>query len=321
MIAPRTTDPTDALAYEVATVSRRGKNRTANDNVVDVHIHNSPDGRPAGYTLVSDGLGGYEAGEIASRPAQSSTAADLRTELFAAIAAAANFQNARLNKELKASREQVRRLAKKVVAVQEEERLRISRELHDEAGQALTALKFSLAAVRENLSNPVEARSQLAELMALADETMDQIRRLAHDLRPCVLDRFPLEDVLEGVCQEFARRTGLEITFKAPAEPWLSDAARVSFYRFLQETLTNAAKHAKATRIDVRMDIRDGYAVLSVADDGIGFDNKNCTAGAGLIGLRERFELLGGRVEFDASPAGACLRASVPLEEPEEAST
>lgn len=250
-------------------------------------------------------------------------AAELRTELFAAIAAAANFQNARLSKELRASREQVRRLEKLVVAVQEEERLRISRELHDEAGQALTALKFSLAAVRENLSDPVEARSQLKELMALADETMDQIRRLAHDLRPCVLDSFPLEEVLEGLCTEFTRRTGLEIDFESPAVPWLSDSARVSFYRFLQETLTNAAKHAAASRIEVRMEMRDGYSILSVADDGVGFDG-NCPAGdgAGLKGLQERFELLGGRVEFDTSPGGgACVRASVPLEEPEEAST
>lgn len=250
------------------------------------------------------------------RPA-SRQADTLETGPLAATLTAAAFENARLANELRSSRVQVRRLARQVVAVQEEERLRISRELHDEAGQALTALKFSLAALSRELENPATARSRLADLIDLADQTMDQIRRLAHDLRPCALDRLPIVEVLEGVCSEFARRTGLEIAFCAAGAPPLSGEAEVSFYRFLQETLTNAAKHAAAARIDVRFETTGDACVLSVADDGTGIcNNEPCAAGAGLTGQRERFELLGGWIRIDSSPGGgACIRAGVPIGE------
>jgi two-component system sensor histidine kinase UhpB len=150
----------------------------------------------------------------------------------------------------------------------------------------------------------------LADLIELTDGTSDQIRRLAHDLRPCALDRYPLEIVLEEVCREFARRTGLEIEFDG-ASLELPESARISFYRFLQETLTNAARHAGAARIVVRLSEWDGLAVLSVTDDGFGF--AEVQEGVGLTGLRERFDLLGGWIEIDSIPGkGTCVQAGVP---------
>jgi signal transduction histidine kinase len=126
--------------------------------------------------------------------------------------------------------------------------------------------------------------------------------------------------VLDGVCSDFARRTGLEIEFSSTGSDQISDAGRVSFYRFLQETLTNVAKHARASRVRVRLDGESGFAVLSVSDDGVGF---SCcgqgTGGAGLIGLRERFELLGGWIKIGSeTDRGAYICAGIPITEEQE---
>ena len=248
---------------------------------------------------------------------------DPQLHMMAAAVTAARLENARLSEMLRESRDQVRRLSSKVVAVQEEERLRISRELHDEAGQALTALKFSLTAVRDNLSDPQTAGSILEDLSSLTDRTMDQIRQLAHDLRPCVLDRYPLDDVLEGVCSDFARRSRLKIDFESVDSSAITESGRVSFYRFLQEALTNVAKHARASEVRVRLVKKGDYAVLSVSDNGVGFgENGAAGGGAGLVGQKERFELLGGWIEIASkTDPGACIRAGVPLLDQKEPSS
>lgn len=253
------------------------------------------------------------------RPVARQTLADSGTfaalqQLEAALAAE-SARTSRLARQLRAARTRIQELAGQVVAVQEDERLRIARELHDEAGQAMTALKLSLAALRSRLDDPDRAGAMLDDLMGLTDRTSDQIRRMAHDLRPCALDRYPLETVLEEVCREFARRTGLEIEFSG-AVPQLPDSARISFYRFLQETLTNAARHAGANRIVVHLAEWDGLAVLSVTDDGFGF--AEAEEGVGITGLRERFDLLGGWIEIYSLPGkGTCVQAGVPYQDTE----
>jgi len=261
-----------------------------------------------------------ESRERRDRPAAGPELFDPQLHVLSMAVATMHLENDRLARQLRASREQVRRLSRQVVEVQEQERLRMSRELHDEAGQALTALKFSLAAIRENLADPEAALSILDEVSELTDQTTDQIRRLAHDLRPTVLDRYPFEQVLEGVCGDFARRTRLEIDFDSHPPDGISEAGRVSLYRFLQETLTNVAKHARASRIRVRLTREGEFAVLTVSDDGIGFNpDREPAGGAGLIGLQERFELLGGWTEIVSEEAsGACIRAGIPLTKDEK---
>ncbi|HUF39165.1 MAG TPA: histidine kinase [Anaerolineales bacterium] len=302
MTRSRTTLTPSALAYKAATVSRR-MNEPITLPLRDRLDRDAIPGQP--------GSGRQHLGRTGN-PVQ----------MYAATLATVKFENERLNRELRASRKAAQRFARKVVAVQEEERRRISRDLHDEAGQALTALKLNLASIRTHLDDPDRAGRQIDELVELTDRTMDQIRRLSHDLRPCVLDRYPLDVVLEGVCRDFAHRTGLEIDFETTVDQdRISDEARVSFYRFLQETLTNAAKHAGAHRIKVLFNERDGLYILSVSDDGCGFGGDGaCVEGAGLTGMRERFELLGGWIEIRSiTGRGVRLRAGVPPAEKEEA--
>lgn len=219
--------------------------------------------------------------------------------------AAIAVQNARLFEEVRVSRERLYRLNQQVVNAQEEERRRVSRELHDEAGQALTALKITLDLMRLSAENE-EMAQQLREAVAMTDQTMEQIRLLAHALRPPVLDTFGLNASLEGLCSDFARRTQLTVQYSGTELPPLSDPVTISFYRFLQEALTNIAKHAAAQNIEVTLAYANltQQVCLTVADDGKGITTtetlEEMSSGVGLTGMQERFELLGGKVTIES---------------------
>jgi signal transduction histidine kinase len=227
-------------------------------------------------------------------------------------------QNAQLFAEVRTSRRRLRYLTEKVVSAQEEERRRVSRELHDQAGQALTALKMSLSAVKARVPPELQdSQEQLAEAVELTDQTMEQIRLLAHDLRPPVLDTFSLNSALEGLCREFAERSKLSITYHGAELPTLRDPVAISLYRFLQEAFTNVVKHANASQVRVVLDVCEETIELSVTDDGHGFaasEELRPRNGIGLIGVQERFEMLGGQLEIDSAPGrGARLTACIPL--------
>ncbi|MBK9054525.1 MAG: GAF domain-containing protein [Chloroflexi bacterium] len=232
-------------------------------------------------------------------------------------------QNARLYEEVLVSRQRMYRLNQKVISAQEDERRRVSRELHDEAGQALTALKISLNLIRYSLPDDAKAiRDQIMEAADLTNMTMEQIRLLAHALRPPVLDTFGLNASLEGLCTDFGYRTQLRIEYQGTDLPTLPDPVSISFYRFLQEALTNIAKHANAGHIKAILTYTalSHRVCLSVTDDGDGFAQTKGTslihtnAGLGLTGMQERFELLGGQVNIESVPGkGASVTACVPL--------
>jgi len=205
----------------------------------------------------------------------------------------------------KRAEEAIQKLAKRVVSAQEEERHRLSRELHDEAGQALTALKLSLELIAAELGPGASAlRQNLLEAISLTESTKERIRVLAQGLRPPALDTVGLNLTLEALCRDFSRRTQLPIQYEGSEVRGLSDAVNICLYRVLQEALTNVAKHAKATRVDVRLS-REGHLVrLSVADNGRGFSHDATKmlqrwTGIGLLGMRERVELLGGWLEIE----------------------
>ena len=258
-------------------------------------------------------------------------------EALAAQAAVA-IQNARLFEQVRDGREKLRSLAQQVVMAQEEERTRVSRELHDEAGQALTALKISLAltlrTVSEQTDEAVSAqllKKELQDAVNLCELTMDQIRQLAHNLRPAALDDLGLSPALEGFCDDFAERTRLIISFYSnKSVPTVSNAVGITLYRFLQETLTNVARHADATKIDVRLDVEEaapstnlGQAVtLSVVDNGQGFELSAehlltaYSSGIGLGGLQERLQLVGGELHITSNPEqGTLIKATIPCQE------
>jgi signal transduction histidine kinase len=227
-------------------------------------------------------------------------------------------ENARLFEQVQSGREQLRRLAHKVVSAQEEERQRLSRELHDEAGQVLTALKIGLTLIRDDLpARMASLRQRMGEVVALTDMTMERLRTLARDLRPPALDTAGLNPTLEGLCREFAKRVNLTIEFEAEELPGLPDLVNICLYRFLQEALTNVAKHAQATQVRVKLAANAGAVSLTVQDNGWGFNPQTDLPfkGIGLLGLQERLELLGGRLELKSQPGqGACLVAHLPWE-------
>jgi PAS domain S-box-containing protein len=235
--------------------------------------------------------------------------------------AAIAIQNARWFTELRASREELRQLAKRIVVVQEEERRRVSRELHDEAGQSLTALKISLEMVYAELPPSLATIGQsLAEAIELTDETMERIRRLAHGLRPPALDALGLSTALEGLCREVGSRVGLETVYEGCELPRLPDAMATSLYRFVQEALTNVIKHADASRVVIRLRQREDQLCLSVADDGRGLPAEeqpllpDNSPGLGLVSMAERLTLLGGRLTIESQPGqGTRLMACAPL--------
>lgn len=238
--------------------------------------------------------------------------------------------NARLYEEQRRARvlaeqrrERILRLAQRVVSAQEDERLRISRELHDEAGQALTSLKISLSLVRDSLPADLsDARRDLTELMSITDETMRNLRLLSHNLRPPGIDEYGLEAVLSGLCHDFTTRTRVPVTFQqTPELPPLTPLVSLSLYRFVQEALTNAAKHADATRVDVMLNTAGDEIVLSVTDDGRGFepgaDGETSVGrrGVGLINMAERLEMINGHLEVHSEPSrGTSVVATVPLQ-------
>lgn len=222
---------------------------------------------------------------------------------------------------LQAGRERLQILSQRLIEAQETERRRVSRELHDEAGQSLTALKISLELMQADLLVESEKSYQiLQEAVALTDETMKRIRLLAQGLRPPELDVVGLNLTMEDYCRDFAEHTRLSIDYTGADLPAvLPDEVTICFYRVLQESLTNVAKHAHANHVWVVLHSNADMLSLAVEDDGQGFDAQTAVSvsrqpqSIGLLGMHERLELLGGRLEIRSQPGqGTRLVASAP---------
>jgi PAS domain S-box-containing protein len=229
-------------------------------------------------------------------------------------------ENVRLFEQLFTTHKRLRQLAQQIVSAQEEERRRVSRELHDEAGQALTALRIGLQLMRADLSESDALHERLDEAITLTETTMQRIRLLAQDLRPPALEAVGLGPTLEGFCRDFAERTGLQIGFRGVDLPTLPDEISICLYRFLQEALTNVVRHAEAGRVQVSLDRDSETLNLSVEDDGRGFyedwGSAGQPVGMGLLGMQERLELLGGWLEIASHPdEGTRLVAHIPWEQ------
>lgn len=234
--------------------------------------------------------------------------------------AAVAVTNALLYEQVHAGREQLRTLAHRVVTAQEDERYRLSFQLHEEAGQILSALHMHLSLIRHEA--PPENASlvrRVQEAAELTGQALEQVRHLAQALRPPALKVIGLNLTLEQCCHDWAARTQLAVEYQGTESAGLPDSVSISFYRFLQEALNNVAKHAAATRVEVGL-IHDGTQLrLSVRDNGRGFDVATTMAqlgrngSVGLLGLQERFTLLNGQLEIESELGqGACLMAIVP---------
>jgi signal transduction histidine kinase len=214
--------------------------------------------------------------------------------------------------------EDLQRLSIQLINAQEAERKRISLELHDEMGQALTAIGINLEGLEKELPPETSAnvRKRLAETILLADETLEQVREMALGLRPSLLDDLGLVPALRWLTNRLAQRLGIKTSVEA--EDWnerLPSEMETVIYRVVQEALTNVARHAQANRVSVRLEYGAAMVVATIEDDGKGFDVTavDIHSSTGLPGIRERVALLGGGFKIKSQPGqGTCLRLEIP---------
>ncbi len=223
--------------------------------------------------------------------------------------------NAELHDALEERTAELERLASRMVRQHEEERLRLSRELHDESAQVFAAIKLQLGMVRE--STAPDNRAKLDKAEELVSTGIRSIRAAARELRPALLDDLGLIPALRALTADFAEKSGLPVTPALPDEVVALDTtAELALYRSLQEGLSNVARHARgASRVDVSLATTEGEIVLEVRDDGAESRTRPSGeqhSGMGLIGMRERMADLGGTVSLHRSSAGAVLRVSIP---------
>ncbi len=225
--------------------------------------------------------------------------------LFATQAAIA-IHNARLFEAERSACEQLSNLASYLQAAREEERTRIAREIHDEFGQALTTLKMDLSWIAKRLSQSETALHQkTASMSQLIDATVQMVHRVATELRPGILDDLGLAAAIEWQTQEFAKRTGLDYELDlSPKDLVLDRELTTAIFRVFQETLTNIARHAEATRVSVTLKDEPDEWVLTVHDDGVGLTRKQVDSfkSLGLVGMRERVHPWGGAITFYGVP-------------------
>jgi len=224
----------------------------------------------------------------------------------------------RAEEGLRTSQEQMRALAARVQSVAEEERLRISRELHDQLGQALTAIKMDLDWLARKHKPGEEAwTEQIQDTLQLVDSTIGLVRKLSTELRPAILDTCGLSAALELQAEEFRRRTGIPCSVQAPeSRIGLSPEQRITVFRICQEVLTNIARHAGASQVDVTFEGTGAHAVFTVKDDGKGFniDKLDPRRSLGILGMRERALMAGGMLDIRSAPgAGTQITLRIPL--------
>ncbi|HKP90209.1 MAG TPA: sensor histidine kinase [Thermoleophilaceae bacterium] len=211
---------------------------------------------------------------------------------------AASFR--RMLARIDAERRQSGRL---VLRAQEEERRRLARDLHDEVNQSLTAILLRLEAL--NQSAPAGVEDELAEVKRLVNQAMDELLKLARQLRPTALDDHGLTSAIVSQVRRFSAQTGISADVRTSGEPVeLESDQEIAAYRFAQEALSNVAQHAGATHVEVEMSVNGHRLELSVRDDGRGFDPQAESAGIGLKGMAERARLVGARLDVASRPGG-----------------
>jgi len=214
-------------------------------------------------------------------------------------------------------RESLREMAQRMVTSLEDERMRISRELHDELGQLLTAQLMDIRDLQNDLTiPPVTLFERLEKIHNQAYEVTVKIRRMAHELRPPLLSTLGLKQAIEVHCSKFSNHSHIPITIEVDdAISTLPDVYGIILYRVLQEALTNIAKHANAKRAWVELSLEDDHINLIVQDDGRGLPTSDTPVnGIGVVGMKERIALVGGELNIRSGKnGGTILSASLPL--------
>ncbi len=223
------------------------------------------------------------------------------------------------DEKLQHSYEEIRRLASHLQNVREEERLIMSREIHDQLGQQLTVMKMDIGWLMNKVQSSASGASQekLGELNAMMDETIKTVRKIASDLRPTLLDNIGLGAAIEWHLSDFEKRAGIEVQYTGlNEEVSLSLASKTGLFRIVQESLTNVARYAKARKVIVFLEKKFDQLLLTIQDNGIGFDQEKIAAKKtfGIVGMRERAAMMGGGYSISSIPGkGTTTIVQVPL--------
>jgi signal transduction histidine kinase len=216
---------------------------------------------------------------------------------------------------------QLRALAARLQSVREEERTKVAREIHDELGQALTAIKIELTSLLFEWPSREKPSKRVASITRLVDQTIQSVRKISTELRPGILDALGLVAAVEWAAEEFETRTGIRCRVDLPKEPLeISQERATAIFRIFQETLTNITRHADATEVHVRLAKENHSLDLDVKDNGVGVSEEQLAAGEslGILGMRERALLLGGEFLVSGAPnQGTRVKVSVPLSSPQ----
>lgn len=219
---------------------------------------------------------------------------------------------------LKQSYQQIRLLTEHLQNIREEERTYIARELHDELGQQITVLKMDVSWLTKKLSDGESlVKEKLHELNQLLDAMVQSVRRISLELRPSMLDDLGLAAAMDWHLKEFEKRSGIKTFFSEPSEELsLTNPIKTSLYRIFQESLTNVARHSKATQLSVALEKKDNELLLSIRDNGQGFDTRKASQKVtlGILGMKERAAMIGGNYHIETEPAkGTTVTVSLPL--------
>ncbi len=229
----------------------------------------------------------------------------------------ATAQGGRLRRSLEEKETQRSRLLQALLTAQEEERGRIARDLHDQIGQSLTAMLLGLDRQLERSAPAADgARDELRRLRSLTAVTLADVRRIALDLRPSVLDELGLAAALRRFARELHERYGIAVTVLVEVPERLPAQVETVLYRVAQEALTNVVRHARAAEASIVVTVAGGFVQLVVEDGGVGFDPTALAPAEriGLIGMRERLELLGGGLRLESAPGSGCsVHGRLPL--------
>jgi signal transduction histidine kinase len=213
-----------------------------------------------------------------------------------------------IEEDLLRSEERLRAFTARIESAREDERTRVAREVHDDLGQALTGLKMDLSWLEKRLPDEAqEAAGRMKSMLRRVDATIQSVRRISSALRPQVLDDVGLVGTIAWQAGEFQIRTGIRCKVKLPAEePDMVPARATAAFRVLQEALANVARHAGATRVEISLRVDADHFILKIADNGRGVSEAELLdpKSLGLIGIRERAFLLGGRVDIEGGPGG-----------------
>jgi PAS domain S-box-containing protein len=225
-------------------------------------------------------------------------------------------------RELKSSYQQLQELTGRLQNAIEDERTRIAREVHDELGQQLTALKMDASWIRKKVSDQENVHKKTTAMISLIDETVKTVRRISSELRPAILDDLGLIAALEWHGQEFEKRTGIRTAFSNTMGDFDPGGnLSTSIFRVYQEALTNVARHAHAQHVETSLSAGDGYLFMVITDDGTGFDIRDSTnrKSLGLVGMKERALMFKGELTIKtALKKGTVITLKVPLDKGEQ---